>query len=234
MIEHRLSLPLGAKGTGEMPGGYRSRRQWFVKSRRLATLRQRLARVQADHTAGRVSVVRGGKQLLHKRHHLEASGLSETQWRAQWESSRWFLSADGEAGKKFGNETIRVSVEGEVSVRLPAPLAPLANAPHGRYILTGRVRIAHRGDEWAGRVAANHAVAYRIHHDPDQRPLVSGCVVLSGGCDSPSSTFTTRPVADFLTSLPPSYRWECNDEKERCSWPTPWVCVRSVGAARGR
>jgi IS605 OrfB family transposase len=166
MIEHRLSLPLGAKGTGGMPGGYRSRREWFVKSRRLATLRQRLARVQADYTAGRVSVVRGGKQLLHKRHHLEAAGLSETQWRAQWESSRWFLSADGEAGKKFGNETIRVSVEGEVSVRLPAPLARLANAPHGRYILTGRVRFAHRGDEWAGRVAANHAVAYRIHHDP--------------------------------------------------------------------
>ena len=166
MIEHRLWLPLGAKGTGGMPGGYRSRREWFVKSRRLATLRQRLARVQADYTAGRVSVVRGGTQLLHKRHHLEASGLSETQWRAQWESSRWCLSADGEAGKKFGNETIRVSVEGEVSVRLPAPLAPLANAPHGRYILTGRVRFAHRGDEWAGRVAANHAVAYRIHHDP--------------------------------------------------------------------
>jgi IS605 OrfB family transposase len=166
MIEHRLSLPLGAKGTGGKPGGYRSRHEWFAKSRRLATLRQRLVRVQADYTDGRVSVVRGGKRLLHKRYHLEAAGLSEAQWRAQWESSRWFLSADGEAGKKYGNETIRVSGDGEVSVRLPAPLTHLANAPHGRYILTGRARFAYRGDEWADRVAANHAVAYRIHHDP--------------------------------------------------------------------
>lgn len=166
MIEHRLSLPLGAKGAGGKPGGYRSRREWFAKSRRLATLQKRLARVQDDYTAGRVSVVRGGKRLLHKRNHLEAAGLSEAQWRARWEASRWFLSADGEAGKKYGNETIRVSVDGEVSIRLPGPLAHLANAPHHRYVLSGRVRFAHRGDEWADRVAGDHAVAYRIHHDP--------------------------------------------------------------------
>ena len=166
MLEYRLALPLGAKGTGGKPGGYRSRREFFVKSRRLGTLRQRLAGVHADYTAGRVSVVRGGKQLLRKRHHLEAVGLSEGQWRAQWESSRWFLSADGEAGKKYGNETIRVSVDGEVSIRLPVPLAHVANAPHGRYILTGLVSFAHRGDEWADQVSASHAVAYRIHHDP--------------------------------------------------------------------
>jgi IS605 OrfB family transposase len=166
MIEHRLSLPLGAKGRGGMPGGYRCRHEWFVKSRRLATLQQRLGCVEADYAAGRVSVVRGGKQLLHKRHHLEAAGLAEDQWRAQWESSRWFLSADGEAGKKYGNETIRVTPDGQVSVRLPAPLAHLANAPHHRYILTGTVSFTHRGVEWADRVAVNHAVAYRIHHDP--------------------------------------------------------------------
>lgn len=166
MIEHRLAQPVGAKGTASMPGGYRSRREWFVKSRRLAALRQRLTTVQADHTAGRVRVVRGGKQLLHKRHHLEAAGLTEAQWRAQWEASRWFLSADGEAGKKYGNETIRVSTDGEVSIRLPGPLAHLANAPHHRYVLAGHVSFAHRGDEWAARVGANHAVAYRIHHDP--------------------------------------------------------------------
>jgi IS605 OrfB family transposase len=166
MIEHRLSLPLGEKGTGGMPGGYRSRHEWFVKSRRLATLQTRLARVEADYAAGRVSVVRGGKRLLHRRHHLEDAGLTEDQWRAQWESSRWFLAADGEAGKKHGNETIRVTIDGEVSIRLPAPLAHLANAPHSRYSLTGTVSFEHRGDEWVDRVAANHAVAYRIHHDP--------------------------------------------------------------------
>ncbi|MER7183059.1 IS200/IS605 family accessory protein TnpB-related protein, partial [Streptomyces hyaluromycini] len=64
-----------------------------------------------------------------------------------------------------GNETLRVSPDGEVSLKLPAPLAHLANAPRGRYVLTGRVSFAHRGEQWADRVTANRAVAYRIHED---------------------------------------------------------------------
>jgi IS605 OrfB family transposase len=168
-ISHRLGQELGAKGADGMPGGYRTRTEWFQKSRRLAALQQRLAREQAVRAAGHVSVVRGGKRLLHKRHHLDQAGLTEAQWRGQWEAARWFLSADGEAGKRFGNETIRVSPTGEVSVRLPAPLAHLANAAHGRYVLTGRAGFAHRGAEWADRVSAKQAVAYRIHFSPDKQ-----------------------------------------------------------------
>ena len=52
-----------------------------------------------------------------------------------------------------------------MSIKLPAPLAHLANAPHGRYVLASRITFAHRGTEWADRVAANRAVAYRIHLD---------------------------------------------------------------------
>jgi IS605 OrfB family transposase len=126
-------------------------------------------RVEADRCAGHVSVVRGGKRLLHKRLHLTEAGFTEPQWRAQWEAARWFLSADGEAGKRFGNETIRVTPAGEVSVRLPAPLAHLANATHGRYVLAGTVSFGHRGGEWADRVSANQAIAYRIHFSPDKQ-----------------------------------------------------------------
>ncbi|MFG2261325.1 IS200/IS605 family accessory protein TnpB-related protein, partial [Streptomyces mirabilis] len=78
---------------------------------------------------------------------------------------RWFLAADGESGKRFGNETIRVTPDGEVSIKLPAPLAGLANARHGRYVLASRVGFAHRAAEWADRIDANRAVAYRIHLD---------------------------------------------------------------------
>ncbi|MEV7861861.1 IS200/IS605 family accessory protein TnpB-related protein [Streptomyces hirsutus] len=165
-LRHRLSLPLGQKGGKRAPGGYRSRREWHAKSRRLRVLEDRLARERADWTAGRVHVVRGGKRLARMRHQLPAAHLTELQWRARWEAARWFLRADGESGKRYGNETIRISPDGEVSIRLPAPLKQLANAPHGRYVLTGRIRFAHRGPEWADRVAANRAVAYRIHHDP--------------------------------------------------------------------
>ncbi|EMF54513.1 hypothetical protein SBD_4181 [Streptomyces bottropensis ATCC 25435] len=73
--------------------------------------------------------------------------------------------ADGESGKRYGNETIRISPDGEVSIKLPAPLRYLANAPHGRYVLACRVAFAHQGEERADRVAANRAIAYRIHLD---------------------------------------------------------------------
>ncbi|MEU6579125.1 IS200/IS605 family accessory protein TnpB-related protein, partial [Streptomyces sp. NPDC046805] len=86
-------------------------------------------------------------------------------WRERWQAGRRFLQADGESGKRYGNETIRVSPEGEVSIRLPASLAHLANAPHGRYVLSVRVGFAHRGEQWRDRVEANRAVAYRIHED---------------------------------------------------------------------
>ena len=50
------------------------------------------------------------------------------------------LAADGESGKRYGNETIRVTPDGEVSIKLPAPLTNLANSKHGRYVLAAKVR----------------------------------------------------------------------------------------------
>ncbi|MFE9045997.1 IS200/IS605 family accessory protein TnpB-related protein [Streptomyces sp. NPDC007818] len=164
-IADRLALPVGSKGTGKAPGGYRSRHEWFHKTRRLRVLQDRLDAVRADRDTGVVHVARGGKRLLNTRHHLHAAGLTEARWRARWEAERWFLQADGESGKRFGNETIRVTPDGEVSLKLPAPLTHLANAGHGRYVLAARVRFPHRGREWADRVEANRAVAYRIHLD---------------------------------------------------------------------
>ena len=165
MIARRLSLPVGTKGSKGSPGGYRSRQEWFAKSRRLHLLQDRLERERADRDAGRVRVVRGGRKLLRNRHNLQAARLTEAQWRVRWEAERWFLQADGESGKRYGNETIRVAPDGEVSIKLPAPLAGLANAPHGRYVLTCRIGFRHRGQQWADHVQANRAVAYRIHHD---------------------------------------------------------------------
>ncbi len=165
MLRRRLSLPVGQKGARRSPGGYRSTDEWFVKSRRLATLTGRHAAVRADRDAGRVRVVRGGKTLANTRHHLPAAQLTEHEWRQRWAAQRWFLAADGESGKRWGNETIRVTPDGEVSIKLPAPLGHVANAQHGRYILAARVTFAHRGEEWRDRIEGNQAVAYRFHYD---------------------------------------------------------------------
>ncbi|MFF1730026.1 IS200/IS605 family accessory protein TnpB-related protein [Streptomyces sp. NPDC058247] len=182
MLMHRLSLPVGEKGTKRAAGGYRSKGGWFHKSRRLAILEHRLDVARADREAGVVHVVRGGRKLLGNRHNLEAAQLTEAQWRERWRAQRWFLAADGESGKRYGNETIRVAPDGEVSIKLPAPLADWANAKHGRYVLGSKVAFAHRGQEWADRIDNDRAVAYRIHYDVErgrwyvtaswQRPVV--------------------------------------------------------------
>ncbi|MEO3867992.1 IS200/IS605 family accessory protein TnpB-related protein [Nonomuraea sp. B12E4] len=164
-LRHRLSLPIGEKGSKRQPGGYRSKKEWFHKARRLAILERAYERVSAEREAGRVSVVRGGRRLLKQRHNLTAAHKTLEQWRVEWEAARWFLTADGESGKRFGNETIRVTPDGEVGIKLPAPLAHLANARHGRYVLAAKVAFPHRGTEWCDRIAANRAVAYRIHLD---------------------------------------------------------------------
>ncbi|EFL17069.1 IS200/IS605 family element transposase accessory protein TnpB [Streptomyces sp. C] len=164
-IRHRLSQPIGEKGTKKAAGGYRSKNEWFHKARRLHVLEERLERERADREEGVVHVVRGGKRLAGNRHNLDAAQLTEAEWRIRWEAERWFLQADGESGKRFGNETIRVAPDGEVSIKLPAPLAQYANARHGRYVLGAKVRFAHRGTQWADRIEANRAVAYRIHLD---------------------------------------------------------------------
>ena len=154
--------------SGRSPGGYRSRGEWFRKSRRLAALEDRLAREKADWEAGTVHVVRGGRRLLGNRHNLARAQLTETGWRERWEASRWFLAADGESGKRYGNETIRVTPDGEVSIRLPAPLAQHANTAHGRYVLSSKVAFAHRGGGHRDRIEANQAVAYHIHYDSER------------------------------------------------------------------
>ncbi|WP_225992859.1 hypothetical protein [Actinomadura rudentiformis] len=76
MVRYRLSLTVGAKGSRGRPGGYRSRQEWFVKSRRLAILETEYERVRAERDAGRVSVVRGGRRLLKQRHNLAAAHKS--------------------------------------------------------------------------------------------------------------------------------------------------------------
>ncbi|MEV5707118.1 IS200/IS605 family accessory protein TnpB-related protein [Actinoallomurus sp. NPDC052274] len=164
-ITHRLSLPVGEKGSKKAPGGYRDAEEWFAKTRRLRLLQDRLRHEQADHWVGLVRVVRGGKRLLRTRHNLDAAELTPAEWRDRWRAERRFLQADGESGKRYGNETIRITSEGEVSIKLPARLAYLANTGHGRYVLTAKLSFTHRGDRWRDRISTNRAVAYRIHED---------------------------------------------------------------------
>jgi hypothetical protein len=166
VIQRRLAVPVGGR-TGRTRG-YATAAERYAKQLRLQHLQAQLARVERRLGQGRVSVVRGGRRLAKVRHRLTDARLTQGQWRQCWTVERWFLTADGEADKPLGNETIRVHPsEGWLELKLPAPLAHLANRPHGRYRLTCPVMFNHRADEWAAQVASG-AVRYDIAYRPDR------------------------------------------------------------------
>jgi hypothetical protein len=74
-----------------------------------------------------------------------------------------FLTADGESGKRFGNETIRVDHTGHLQVKIPSALV----GQFGSHLtLEAPVVFHHKQQVWADRVAANRSVTYRISFDP--------------------------------------------------------------------
>lgn len=163
-IEARLAVTAGARA-GRVRG-YPTSAERHAKTIRLQSLRSRLAKVERQLGTGRVSVCRGGKALLRKRNNLADAGLTEAQWRERWAASRLFLTADGEKDKTWGNETIRWNPgQNWLEIRLPTPLARLANRPHGRYRLSCPVGFTYRGGDVAAQ-AATGAVRYDIWLDP--------------------------------------------------------------------
>ena len=146
--------------------GYATQAERFQKQRRLQHLGAELARVEADRADGRVHVVEGGARLAKTRHHLDAAGLTVDQWRDRWDAARYRITANGSGDEPFGNLTITITPDGQVSVRLPKPLEYLANAKRGRYILFGAALFAHRGEEWAARITSGNSVSYTITRRP--------------------------------------------------------------------
>jgi IS605 OrfB family transposase len=163
-ISKRPAVPAGQK-KGRTPG-YATQAERFGKQRRLQMLQRRLAEAECRAEVGRVSVCRGSRRLARGRHQLEASGLTLSEWRERWQAARMFLCADGEADAAWGNQTIRWHPEQQwLEIKLPPPLAHLANRPHGRYRLSCPVAFSYRGAEVAAQ-AATGAVRYDISFDP--------------------------------------------------------------------
>ncbi|MGZ8748699.1 MAG: hypothetical protein ACXWZ2_17230 [Mycobacterium sp.] len=146
-IENRLTQPTGDTLAAQPRyaqrrrlKGYSNQAERFEKQRRLQRLRAELARIERDRVDNRVRVTDGGKRLANTRHHLDAAGLRKAQWRQDWECARYRILAIGSGDEPFGNLTITVTANGQVSLRLPKPLEHLANAKHGRYCLSTKVK----------------------------------------------------------------------------------------------
>ncbi|MEX3654488.1 MAG: IS200/IS605 family element transposase accessory protein TnpB [Mycolicibacterium fortuitum] len=199
-IEKRLATPTAdtlslserrARRKARGPKGYASQAERFCKQRRLQHLRAELDRAEADRAAGRIRVVEGGKRLAKARHHLAAGGLSAPQWRDRWAAARYRITAIGSGDEPFGNLTVTVTPQGQVSVRLPKPLEHLANAKRGRYVLSGTAVFSHRSQEWAARITSAKSVSYTITRKPGRPGRY-----LTASWATPSSTYSTRIQED--------------------------------------
>jgi hypothetical protein len=204
-IEKRLAAPAGDTLTGEqrkartragLPKGYPTQAERFHKQRRLQHLHAELARAQADRADRRVRVVEGGNRLAKTRHHLDTAGLTPMQWRDRWHAARYRIAANGSTDEPFGNLTITVTPDGEVSVRLPKPLEHLANAKHGRYVLSGRAVFGYRADEWAARITGGKSMSYTITRRPGRagRYLTAAWAVAPDTVDHPETPGAQGPV----------------------------------------
>jgi IS605 OrfB family transposase len=174
-IEKRLAQPIGdcltpgqrhARRTAQRPKGYATQAERFAKQQRLQRLRAELGRVTTDRDNNRVHVTEGGKRLGNTRHNLAAANLTLPEWRDEWHCARYRIEANGSGDEPFGNLTITVTPDGEISVRLPKPLEHLANAPRGRYILSGKAVFSYRADEWRARITGGESVAYAMTRKP--------------------------------------------------------------------
>ena len=195
-IERRLPVPTGdasqrvvaayqpvSQAGRRVPRGYKTRQERAMQQQRARRLCKRIDDSEQRLASGRVSVVAGGKKLLRKRPQIERNCIAEdyddetARWREQWDAARMFLTADGESGKRWGNETIRVapvvaSRRGDctTTIRLPNELTHLSNTPGATptYKLDALLRWNHRSNEWQTRVNARESVGYRIHLDVDK------------------------------------------------------------------
>jgi hypothetical protein len=177
-IQARLRIPVGDR-RGRVCG-YATQAERFAKQRRLQRLMAELASIEDRMGAGRMSVCRGGRQLANLGNTLAQCrvGIGEgdagkpqmtkQEWLARWQAKRLYLSADGDAMYPLGNGTIMVHPEERwCEIKLPAPLAHLANRPRRRYRLDCLVSFTHRADEWATQ-AVSGAVHYDISYQPDR------------------------------------------------------------------
>ena len=207
IIEKRLSQPTAdtltpeqhrARRKAKLPKGYPTQAERFQKQRRLQRLRAELGRVSADWDKRRVHVVEGGKRMARTRHNLDAVELTPSAWRERWDCSRDRIEANGSGDEPFGNLTITVTPDGEVSLRLPKPLEHLSNATHGRYVLTDKAVFSYRADEWRERITSGQSMSYAIA----RRPGRAGRYLTAAWALTPQPIDAQRPDCDVRACGP--------------------------------
>ncbi|MHB1510338.1 MAG: hypothetical protein ACYCST_10660 [Acidimicrobiales bacterium] len=184
--------------------GYKSAHEHAMKRRRLSQLEHEATDLRAGLAAGVLHITRGGKRLMRNRLHLDEAGITEDEWRARWRAKRWGFGANGEAGKRCGNETIRISPDGVLEVDLPPVLAHLSNV--------------------TARGVTRYRFAARVR-SPTARS--SGALSCRPGGRSPTTWLSPRAAGSTWTRASPQLRaplsphsWTCWPGRTSGSWPS--------------
>ena len=130
------------------------------KKRRLATLRLRLAAVEADRKAGRVCLCFGGKRLFRAQFHLaENDYTSLAEWRQEYRRARTsqFLCL-GSKDETAGNQTCTRMPDGSLRLRVPPALAAL----YGSHVKIPGVAFRYGQAEIDAALLRGEAVTYRF------------------------------------------------------------------------
>lgn len=150
--------------------GYHDQDEHWRKRQRLQILQGELARVEADISAGKLHIVRGGKRLFKLGQNLEAAGLSAEQYQKLWWAARHKIAANGSHDEMCGNLTIRVAPEGVCSILLPTALRNLSNTSDKKhYTLSAPVIFHYRQADWQAQLARGGALAYEIYYDAQKQ-----------------------------------------------------------------
>ncbi len=162
VLGKRLAVPPGACDVASHTAGYKDAAERFGKSRRLGVLQDQLKEKQHQLAVLRPAIVIGGKDVLKKRAGLGRDRTAIAAWAKRWGATRMFLAADGETGKLYGNETIRLTPDGVLTIKIPNALA----ATHGTHLtIAAPVQFRYRAELLADRIAAHQTVAYDIRYD---------------------------------------------------------------------
>jgi IS605 OrfB family transposase len=142
------------------------------KKRRLASLQDRLARLQEDKDTGQVRLCFGSKTLFRAQFHLEKNGYTSHQdWRTDWRQSRdnqfFVLGSKDETGGCQGC-VATVPEDGSVTLRLRLP-----NVIPGKYAAITGLRFGYGQPEILAAIGRNlsddkadwQAINYRFVRD---------------------------------------------------------------------
>ena len=154
------------RGIAEVAG--RGRRDQVHHERRwLANLKNRLLKLEADLTAGRVRLCFGSKRLWRKQHHLTDSGYaSGEEWLRDWRGARsdeFFVL--GSRDETAGCQLCVASVEDDGSLSLRLRLPNCLAGRHGKYITIEGVSFAYGHKQVLAALQSNAEYArYRREH----------------------------------------------------------------------